>query len=208
MTESKLFLSKFSTIMLIWLAMSSFIIANIAFQPFSRVFTVPFLPTYQDIRSATINIVFPTDPLVKPDILKNDLQCMAENIYYEAATQSYAGKIAVGQVVLNRTKASGFPDTVCKVIYEGSQSIHTTVAQFSWTVLPHKAIDKSSFYWSQSLLAAKELLTRKDMIDITEGAVSYHADYVNPDWSKSLQFVTQIDNHLFYRKKHTSPIYE
>lgn len=130
----------------------------------------------------------------------NDLQCMAENIFYESATQSYAGKIAVGQVVLNRVKKPGYPDNVCGVIYEGSQNVKTSTCQFSWTCAEHKGIDKSSPYWAESLKAAKELLTRKDtIIDITEGATNYHANYVKPPWSKTLHFVAQIDQHLFYK---------
>jgi spore germination cell wall hydrolase CwlJ-like protein len=159
---------------------------------------------YKDVRTAAVNVII-TQAQATPErvapapIPKDGLQCMAENIYYEAATQSYAGKIAVGQVVLNRLKAPGYPNTICGVIYEGSHNEHTTQCQFSWTCAPHNGIDKKSLYWEQSLNAAKELLSRKDMVDITEGATAYHADYVSPKWSKTLQFVTQIDQHIFYR---------
>jgi spore germination cell wall hydrolase CwlJ-like protein len=125
---------------------------------------------------------------------------MAENIYYEAATQSYAGKIAVGQVVLNRVKTPGYPRTVCAVIYDGSQNVKTKTCQFSWTCQDHKGIDKSSNYWAESQKVAADLLSKKgQLIDITEGALNYHADYVKPAWAKTLKFVAQIDQHLFYR---------
>jgi len=138
------------------------------------------------------------EPMVIP---KNDLQCMSENIYYEAATQSYVGKIAVGQVVLNRTKDPRYPASVCGVIYEGSQNIHTSTCQFSWTCSQDKrAIDKSSQYWADSVSAAKELMLKKDtVLDITQGATHYHADYTSPLWAKKLQYVTQIERHRFYR---------
>jgi|TARA_R110000744_G_scaffold50815_5_gene109701 spore germination cell wall hydrolase CwlJ-like protein len=35
--------------------------------------------------------------------------------------------------------------------------------------------------------------------DITEGALWYHSDSVEPYWSKQLSLVTTIDNHLFYK---------
>jgi spore germination cell wall hydrolase CwlJ-like protein len=138
----------------------------------------------------------------KLSVPSDSLKCLAENIYYESATQSYAGKIAVGEVVLNRVKAPGFPNTVCGVIYDGAKNPHTTACQFSWLCQPHKGIDKTSFEWAQSIKVATELLTHRDsIVDITDGAISYHADYANPDWSKSMKFITQIDNHLFYKAK-------
>jgi spore germination cell wall hydrolase CwlJ-like protein len=142
----------------------------------------------------------------KPKVIevpKDDLKCMSENIYYEAGNQSYVGKLAVGQVVLNRAKAPGYPNTVCGVIYEGVNSLKTTVCQFSWLCEDNrKGIDKNSVTWTQSVKAATELLSKKEMIvDITEGATNYHASYVSPSWGKQLHFVTQIDDHIFYRKR-------
>ena len=132
-------------------------------------------------------------------VIKDGLQCMAENIYYEAGSQSYAGKIAVGQVVLNRVKSPSYPRTVCGVIYEGSQSPQTTTCQFSWTCQKRAPISKNSENWIQSLRAAKELLSNTGKtIDIVEGATSFHATSVKPVWAKKLKFVGQIDGHLFY----------
>jgi spore germination cell wall hydrolase CwlJ-like protein len=153
------------------------------------------------VKDATVSISEQLATVPKPKAVPaNDLQCMAENIYYESANQSYAGKIAVGQVVLNRVKDPRYPRTVCGVIYDGSQNVKTTACQFSWTCADHKGIDKSSHYWADSLRVAKELLYNRDsVVDITEGATSYHADYVKPSWSKQLRFVAQIDQHLFYK---------
>ena len=44
---------------------------------------------------------------------------MSKNIYFEAAIESPAGKIAVGQVVLNRINSKYYPDTVCEVVKQG-----------------------------------------------------------------------------------------
>ena len=43
--------------------------------------------------------------------------CMAKNMYHEAKSQSLAGQLAVGLVVLNRVKSKNWPNDVCKVIY-------------------------------------------------------------------------------------------
>ena len=36
-------------------------------------------------------------------------------------------------------------------------------------------------------------------VDITDGALFYHADYVYPSWAKTKQRTTEIDDHIFYR---------
>ena len=36
-------------------------------------------------------------------------------------------------------------------------------------------------------------------IDITDGALFYHADYITPGWAKTKQRTTVIGDHIFYR---------
>ncbi len=47
-----------------------------------------------------------------------DLFWLASIIYAEAGTESFTGKIAVGNVVMNRVRCSGFPDTIYDVIFD------------------------------------------------------------------------------------------
>ena len=49
-----------------------------------------------------------------------DVMCMAKNIFFEAAVESTAGKLAVAQVTLNRVKLNKYPNTICDVVYEGN----------------------------------------------------------------------------------------
>ena len=69
-----------------------------------------------------------------------EVTCMAKNIFFEAAVESTAGKLAVAHVTLNRVDSKHFPSSVCEVVYEGP---HYTGAngqlypvrdrcQFSW----------------------------------------------------------------------------
>lgn len=50
-----------------------------------------------------------------------DRKLLANIIYCEAGGESYAGKLAVGSVVINRVLSSKYPDTVYGVIYQKSQ---------------------------------------------------------------------------------------
>jgi spore germination cell wall hydrolase CwlJ-like protein len=37
------------------------------------------------------------------------------------------------------------------------------------------------------------------VLDITEGATHYHADYVTPSWASTKTKTTEIQDHIFYR---------
>jgi len=125
---------------------------------------------------------------------KNELQCLAENIYFESASQSLAGKFAVGHVVLNRMASPKYPNSVCGVV---NQKIGNT-CMFSWTCQDPRQI-RSQAAWKQSQHVAMKLLSRKrkDLVDITDGATHFHAASINPGWK--LKRVAQIDDHLFYK---------
>lgn len=120
-----------------------------------------------------------------------DFDCLAKTIYFEAGNQSYEGKLAVGEVVLNRVRSDIFPNTICAVVKQKHQ--------FSWywdgksDNVPEKAPA-----WSDSCAAAREVLTGKAQIYDSE-VLHYHADYVNPSWAQQLEIAARIDNHIFYR---------
>lgn len=61
----------------------------------------------------------------------SDLKRMAAIIYCEAGNQSYAGKLAVGIVVMNRKRSSSFPNTVSGVLKQRRQ--FTPVATGKWS---------------------------------------------------------------------------
>ena len=56
-----------------------------------------------------------TDPNVDDETL------LASIIYCEAGNQAYAGKVAVGMVVMNRVKSILFPGTLKEVVYAKTQ---------------------------------------------------------------------------------------
>ena len=46
------------------------------------------------------------------------LDCLTRNIYWEAASEPFEGKVAVAQVTLNRVESGRFAPTVCGVVYQ------------------------------------------------------------------------------------------
>lgn len=131
-------------------------------------------------------------------ISSTELTCMAKNIYYEAGSESFLGKLAVGHVVLNRLSKSAYPNTVCGVVNERSKD--SLVCQFSWVCNPSiPSINTSSQNWRHSYDVALQLLSSVHLKDITEGATHFHALSVRPSWAQNKKKVVTIDGHVFYK---------
>ena len=64
--------------------------------------------------------------------VEKQLQCLAYNIYWEAASEPFEGKVAVAQVTVNRVMSGRFPDTVCGVVHQKTTLYNKVVCQFSW----------------------------------------------------------------------------
>ena len=60
------------------------------------------------------------------------LNCLTQNIYWEAASEPFEGKVAVAQVTLNRVESGKFANTVCGVVYQKNVFYERVVCQFSW----------------------------------------------------------------------------
>ena len=124
-------------------------------------------------------------------INEDDKICLARNIYFEAANQSSLGKLAVGLVVVNRVKSSRYPNTICRVVNQKSQ--------FSWVDDSKSNTPKNDWAWKESLRLSEEILEGKAEFIGFDRVTHYHANYVNPRWSKEMKRVAKIDQHIFYR---------
>jgi N-acetylmuramoyl-L-alanine amidase len=56
-----------------------------------------------------------------PGVTLNDVDLLAHLIFAEAGIEPYSGQVAVGAVVLNRTRSKEFPNTIAGVIYQTGQ---------------------------------------------------------------------------------------
>ena len=140
---------------------------------------------------------------------QKQIMCMAKNIFFEAATESTAGKLAVAQVVFNRVNSQKFPNTICEVVYEGLHYTGHNCArfpvrdrcQFSWYCDGRGDDPRESRLWTESQSVAKHFFLYRDKyIDITDGATHYHANYIDdPRWARADRKTASIDQHHFFR---------
>lgn len=131
--------------------------------------------------------------------VQRQVDCLAQNIMFEAGHESEEGKVAVAMVTLNRVASGNYAGSICGVVKHKIGK----VCQFSW-VCENKNAQKqltmmnSSLYNEVRDLAVKVIFNYDKMEDVTQGATFYHATYVKPNWG--LPQTTQIGRHIFYKR--------
>ncbi len=135
---------------------------------------------------------------ITAEVREKQLACLAKNIYYEAGSEPFEGKVAVAQVTLNRVESGQFPGDICQTIYQKNVVYQKVICQFSWTcdrVTGPKPIHKVNY--DQSMEVAKKVLLEGFRLPSLEKALYYHADYVSPKWNR--ERITKIGRHIFYK---------
>ena len=126
---------------------------------------------------------------------KKQVDCLADNIYYEAGYEPKDGKIAVGFVTMNRVNDPRYPKDICSVV---KQKVNST-CQFTWFCEAKRIAKRNEAYDEAMTVALLVYANYEKMKDVTEGALFYHADYVNPRWK--LEKTTKIGRHIFYKER-------
>jgi len=156
----------------------------------------------------TINAAVPfsadPNPAARPfnfpgagDMRARAIDCLASAQLYEAGDDP-VGQRAVAQVVLNRLRHPAFPKSVCGVVFQGSE--RTTGCQFTFTCDGALARMPSAAQWERARMLATKMLS--GTTDAQVGyATHYHTDWVVPYWSQSLDKITAVGTHLFFRWK-------
>jgi spore germination cell wall hydrolase CwlJ-like protein len=128
---------------------------------------------------------------------ERQLRCLAQNIYWEAASEPFEGKVAVAQVTMNRAASSNFPNDICAVVYQKNIVYQKVVCQFSWYCEgTHRVKKIYPPLYRESEEVAKKVLLENFRLSGLKHAMYYHADYVKPNWKKTP--IAQIGHHVFY----------
>ena len=163
-----------------------------------------------ETRLRIMNEYYSGDKTAEKDI--ESVVCLAKNAYFEARNQSILSQIAVSQVVMNRVQHEDFPNTVCGVVYEAQLSkwykekLNKEVplkdrCQFSWYCDGKADIIRDQDAYELALAVAHQVLSGYDMVDVTKGALWYHATYVRPYWAKEKLYTVKHEDHIFYTER-------
>jgi spore germination cell wall hydrolase CwlJ-like protein len=109
------------------------------------------------------------------------LKCLTDAIYYEAANEPDAGQRAVAQVIINRMRHPTYPNSICGVIYQGSE--RQTGCQFSYSCDGSMARIPARAAWLRGQRVAMQALSGYVFTPVGM-ATHYHATYVYPYWAR------------------------
>jgi spore germination cell wall hydrolase CwlJ-like protein len=151
-------------------------------------------------------------PITLPEVIitkrtatiKEQINCMAANIYHEAGGEPYMGQVAVARVVMNRV-AHGFANSPCQVIYQSRKRVDPNTekaiihCQFSWVCQGKKSPNTNSErYRIAEEIAELVILENKWNDEYHSKILFFHNHTVNPRWPYKKTFT--IGNHTFYAK--------
>jgi spore germination cell wall hydrolase CwlJ-like protein len=128
------------------------------------------------------------------------LDCLTRNIYWEAATEPFEGKVAVAQVTINRVNSGKFAPDICGVVYQKNVVYDKVICQFSWFCDGSSKIRPIyPAHWKEAEEVAKKVLLEGFRLPSVKNALYFHADYVKPQWGKPQ--VAKFGRHIFYSEK-------
>jgi hypothetical protein len=124
------------------------------------------------------------------------LDCLTAAVFYEAASENLTGQRAVAQVVLNRVRHPAYPNSICGVVFQGSE--RATGCQFTFTCDGSLARLPSQRGWQLARQVAEQALA--GYVETSVGtATHYHTIWVVPYWRMNLAKLTTLGAHIFYR---------
>jgi N-acetylmuramoyl-L-alanine amidase len=123
-------------------------------------------------------------PLSLVSRTQSETDCLIRNIYHEARSEPFQGKVAVALVTLNRVDSPQYPKDICSVVFQKNQ--------FSWTK-NYSKVAINGKQWEEAKEAAMHALLNRDH---SFKATHFHNNTVNPRWK--LKKVAKIANHYFY----------
>ncbi len=130
---------------------------------------------------------------------RQNLTCLARNVYFEARGEPLAGQYAVAEVTMNR-KASGlYPKTICEVVHQQNWDPlrGRYVGAFSWTELDSLP-EPGGEEWQRAWEVAEAVYYQR-YSPALHGALFFHATHIEPDWARQKKRVARIGRHVFYR---------
>lgn len=164
-------------------------------------------PSFVPAAQASIPDTFAT-PAAVP--VSRDVLILARTLYGEASGETQAGKEAVANVVMNRTRSRRWPNSVAKVcLQNGRLRSGKVIYQFScWNTFdPNRArienLQPGANANFDDCIKIAQRAVSGQLADNTSGATHYHATYIaTPYWvekSPNAFMTRQYGVHKFYK---------
>ena len=158
------------------------------FKPVTKEIVIIEVPVFIKVEESSKPPVVPPTPTPpvkeEPKKLDSNTYLLAQLVNAEAKGESYNGKVAVANVILNRVKSEEFPDTIKDVIFQRGQFQPVS----SGTIY-----NKPS---EESIKAAKDAINGYKVVG-EQALYFYNPDISTSNWIFSRQTLIEIGNHRF-----------
>lgn len=144
--------------------------------------------TEEELEEEKTEEVLPTIPKYS----KEDVELLAKLIWHEANAQPREGKIAVGEVIVNRIESDLYPSTVKDVIYQTGQFSHSRGIATATPDEETMEIAEDVLNNDLRVLNNPAILNFRNPMKTSKVAAS-----VEKNWGK-LQYATYYGDHAFY----------
>lgn len=137
-------------------------------------------------------------PSIPAAMLDDESKCLALAVYWEGKSETPTGQLAVAHTVLNRVAHPSFPNTICGVVSQRSETDRRK-CQFSWWCDGKRDEPRDAESWQDAVNRARDAM-QADAEDPSRGALYFHsARLKTPAWAKKRERLARIGNHIFYR---------
>jgi spore germination cell wall hydrolase CwlJ-like protein len=115
--------------------------------------------------------------------------CAALNVYHEARSEPWEGRMAVALVTRNRARAN--KTTVCWEVFRDRQFTWTEDRRLRQALPSGKA-------WQDAIVIARTALNTSE--DFTHGATEYHVEGLKVWWAPYMIRIGVWGHHVFYKR--------
>ena len=126
-----------------------------------------------------------------------EVGCLAQTIYFESRGEPTGGMLAVGHVVMNRSRDPSFPHGICAVVHQRGKD---GSCQFSFACDRKSDRPRGGPDWVQSVNLARAIYAGQTR-DPTGGALWFHRASVRADWGPGIRRTARIGRHVFYSRR-------
>lgn len=137
--------------------------------------------------------------------MNKEVLMLAQTILGEAEGEKFAGKLAVGNVIMNRLKDGRFGKNLAGVIKKPYQFSCWNKGSPRLKVMEYPLKYTNKHIWLECQVAAK-LVLDKDVPDETKGSTYYVHKRISKDppyWLRQKDIIISIGAHVFYREPKT-----
>lgn len=144
----------------------------------------------EEHKANTVNYSFIEAYNKQEDYKDKEIKCLVKTLWFESNGEGFRGSQLVAEVVVNRTKSKGFPNTVCGVVSErGSFSFYS----------PSKMKKKVPSLWYRQAYKIAQKAIQEESRALPDNVYWFKRCDVQNNFFDTRKLHSKYKNHCYYR---------